>query len=56
MEACNKENNHHRGVDQSYIRVLEMTKGSMDMEHGSTSTTTRPAGRQILFTGAVSAV
>ena len=27
MEACNKENNHHRGVDQSYIRVLEMTKG-----------------------------
>ncbi|MCA9008548.1 MAG: hypothetical protein KDB01_02320, partial [Planctomycetaceae bacterium] len=37
MEACNKENNHHRGVDQSYIRVLEMTKGSMDMEHGSTT-------------------
>jgi len=37
MEACNKENNHHRGVDQSYIRVLEMTKGSLDMEHGSTT-------------------
>ena len=37
MEACNKENNHHRGVDQSYIRVLEMSKGSMDMEHGTTT-------------------
>jgi len=37
MEACNKENNHHRGVDQSYIRVLEMSKGTMDMEHGSTT-------------------
>ncbi len=39
MEACNIENNHHRGVDQSYIRVLEMTKGSMEMEHGSTTYT-----------------
>jgi Fe-S-cluster-containing dehydrogenase component len=37
MEACNRENNHHRGVNQSYIRVLEMTKGSMDMEKGSTT-------------------
>ena len=37
MEACNKENNHHRGVDQSYIRVLEMSKGSMDMEKGNTT-------------------
>ena len=37
MEACNKENNHHRGIDQSYIRVLEMSKGSMDMEHGTTT-------------------
>jgi Fe-S-cluster-containing dehydrogenase component len=37
MEACNKENNHHRGVDQSYIRVLEMSKGSMDMERGNTT-------------------
>ncbi len=37
MEACNRENNHHRGVDQSYIRVLEMSKGSMDMEHGTTT-------------------
>ncbi len=37
MEACNLENNHHRGVNQSYIRVLEMTKGSMDMEKGNTT-------------------
>lgn len=37
MEACNRENNHHRGVDQSYIRVLEMSKGSMDMEQGTTT-------------------
>ena len=37
MEACNKENNHHRGVDQSYIRILEMTNGSMDMEQGTTT-------------------
>ncbi|MEQ1904634.1 MAG: 4Fe-4S dicluster domain-containing protein [Pirellulaceae bacterium] len=37
MEACNLENNHHRGVDQSYIRVLEMTKGSFDMEKGNTT-------------------
>ena len=37
MEACNKENNHHRGVDQSYIRVLEMSKGSLDLGKGSTT-------------------
>ena len=37
MEACNKENNHHRGNDQSYIRVLEMSNGSLDMEQGSTT-------------------
>ncbi len=36
MEACNKENNHHRGVDQSYIRVLEMSKGSLDLGKGTT--------------------
>ncbi len=36
MEACNEENNHHRGTNQSYIRVLEMTKGSMDMGKGTT--------------------
>ena len=37
MEACHQENNHHRGTDQSYIRVLEMSKGSMDMEKGNTT-------------------
>ncbi len=37
MEACHRENNHHRGTNQSYIRVLEMTKGSLDMEHGTST-------------------
>lgn len=37
MEACNRENNHHRSTNQSYIRVLEMSKGSMDMEKGQTT-------------------
>lgn len=37
MEACAIENNHHRGNNQSYIRVLEMTKGTMDMEQGNTT-------------------
>ncbi|MBT5019212.1 MAG: 4Fe-4S ferredoxin, partial [Planctomicrobium sp.] len=37
MKACNEENNHDRNSDQSYIRVLEMTKGSMDMEQGNTN-------------------
>ncbi len=37
MEACNHENNHHRGVDQSYIRVLELPVGSLDLE-GADST------------------
>lgn len=36
MEACHKENNHDRETNQSYIRVLEMSKGSMDMEKGTT--------------------
>ncbi len=37
MEACNKENNHHRGTDQSYIRVFEMQKGSLDLEKANTT-------------------
>jgi Fe-S-cluster-containing dehydrogenase component len=36
-KACHEENNHDRATDQSYIRVLEMTKGSMDMEKGTTT-------------------
>ncbi len=33
-EACHIENNHDRVTKNSYIRVLEMSKGSMDMEKG----------------------
>ncbi|MDD9947688.1 MAG: 4Fe-4S dicluster domain-containing protein [Myxococcales bacterium] len=35
-EACHEENNHDRGTGNSYIRVLEMDQGSMDMERGRT--------------------
>lgn len=34
-EACHIENNHDRPSHQSYIRVFEMSKGSMDMEKGN---------------------
>lgn len=34
-EACHKENNHDRATNNSYIRVLEMDKGSIDMEKGN---------------------
>lgn len=34
-EACHKENNHDRASGNSYIRVLEMRKGSLDMENGT---------------------
>jgi molybdopterin-containing oxidoreductase family iron-sulfur binding subunit len=34
-EACHIENNHDRPSDQSYIRVFEMSKGSLDMEKGN---------------------
>lgn len=33
-EACHLENNHDRPSNQSYIRVFEMSKGSMDFEKG----------------------
>ncbi|MDD9933877.1 MAG: 4Fe-4S dicluster domain-containing protein [Myxococcales bacterium] len=33
-EACHHENNHDRRTNNSYIRVLEMTQGTMDMEQG----------------------
>jgi Fe-S-cluster-containing dehydrogenase component len=39
VEACHRENNHDRGTNQSYIRVLEMPKGTMDMEQGNTTYT-----------------
>jgi len=34
-EACHKENNHDRDTHQSYIRVLEMEQGSLDLEKGT---------------------
>jgi molybdopterin-containing oxidoreductase family iron-sulfur binding subunit len=33
-QACHKENNHDRPSGNSYIRVVEMQKGSNDFEHG----------------------
>ena len=39
VEACHIENNHDRDTNQSYIRVLEMPNGTMDMEKGSTTYT-----------------
>ncbi len=33
-DACHHENNHDRRTNNSYIRVLEMEQGSMDMERG----------------------
>ncbi len=34
-EACHHENNHDRATQNSYIRVLEMQKGSIDLEKGN---------------------
>lgn len=34
-EACHVENNHDRPSQESYIRVLEMRKGSIDLETGN---------------------
>ena len=34
-EACHHENNHDRATHNSYIRVLEMEQGSMDLERGT---------------------
>lgn len=36
-EACHQENNHDRPSGNSYIRVLEMEQGSLDLERGSTT-------------------
>ncbi len=36
-EACHVENNHDRGTNQSYIRVLEMEQGSFDLEKGDST-------------------
>lgn len=37
VEACHEENNHDRATNQSYIRVLELSKGSLDMESANTT-------------------
>lgn len=37
VEACHKENNHDRPSYNSYIRVLEMEKGSIDLEKGNST-------------------
>jgi Fe-S-cluster-containing dehydrogenase component len=34
-EACHVENNHDRDTNQSYIRVFELDKGSIDFEHAN---------------------
>ena len=34
-EACHEENNHDRPSNESYIRVLEMENGSIDMGRGN---------------------
>ncbi len=34
-QACHQENNHDRKTANSYIRVLEMNQGSLDLEQGS---------------------
>jgi Fe-S-cluster-containing dehydrogenase component len=34
-EACHEENNHDRASQNSYIRVLEMEAGSIDLEKGN---------------------
>ena len=39
VEACFHENNHDRKTNQSYIRVIEMPIGTMDMGRGNTTYT-----------------
>ena len=34
VEACHQENNHDRATRQSYIRVLELPKGTTNMDEG----------------------
>jgi molybdopterin-containing oxidoreductase family iron-sulfur binding subunit len=34
VEACHHENNHDRASHNSYIRVLELEQGSLDLERG----------------------
>ncbi len=34
-DACHHENNHDRRTNQSYIRVFEMSQGSLDFDNGN---------------------
>lgn len=36
-KACHEENNHDRATNTSYIRVLELKKGSLDLAHSNTT-------------------
>lgn len=38
-EACNKENNHDRASNQSYIRILELDKGSLALDSADSTYT-----------------
>lgn len=38
-EACHEENNHDRASHNSYIRVLEMKQGNIDLEQGDATYT-----------------
>jgi ferredoxin len=38
-EACHKDNNHDRATANSYIRVLEMDQGRLDLERGASTYT-----------------
>lgn len=37
VEACHRENNHDRATNQSYIRVLELDRGSLDLDSADSS-------------------
>jgi molybdopterin-containing oxidoreductase family iron-sulfur binding subunit len=37
VEACHRENNHDRDTNQSYIRILEMPAGTLDISRGDTT-------------------
>jgi Fe-S-cluster-containing dehydrogenase component len=55
-EACHVENNHDRPTNNSYIRVLEMDQGSLDLERGDAHYDHPSRSRQVLPAGPVPAV
>ena len=59
VQACVKENNQGRDSQVQYIRVLQMDRGTMDLEKSASTITTRSCragGGQVLPAGAVHAV